>query len=117
MGRSADFAKAGERIAIGKMMNAGQICLAPDYLIVPEDKQDEAVAGVNASGQRDVFRACSTMTTMPRLFPTAISNGFRGSSADARDKGAEVIEVNPGAGGFRQRQPAQDAAHHPQECE
>lgn len=28
------------------MMNAGQICLAPDYLMVPEDKQDEAVAGV-----------------------------------------------------------------------
>ena len=40
MGRSADFAKAGERIAIGKMLNAGQICLAPDYLMVPEDKAD-----------------------------------------------------------------------------
>ncbi|OYU74155.1 MAG: coniferyl aldehyde dehydrogenase, partial [Burkholderiales bacterium PBB5] len=46
LGRNADFAKAGERIAIGKMMNAGQICLAPDYLMVPEDKQYEAVAGV-----------------------------------------------------------------------
>ena len=46
LGRSADFAKAGERIAMGKMMNAGQICLAPDYLYVPEHKADEAVHGV-----------------------------------------------------------------------
>ena len=36
MGESADFAKAGERIAMGKMMNAGQICLAPDYVLAPE---------------------------------------------------------------------------------
>jgi len=34
-------------IALGKMMNAGQICLAPDYMYVPQDKEDEAVAGVS----------------------------------------------------------------------
>ena len=34
--RSADIGVATERIAMGKMMNAGQICLAPEYLIVAE---------------------------------------------------------------------------------
>ena len=99
MGRSADFAKAGERIALGKMMNAGQICLAPDYLIVPEDKQDEAVAGL--------VGAASAM--YPRLldnddYASIISDRhferLQGLVADARDKGAEVIEVNPAGEDF-----------------
>ncbi len=94
MGRSADFAKAGERIALGKMMNAGQICLAPDYLIVPEDKENEAIAGVVAGASA--------------MYPTVLDNEdyasivsdrhferLQGLIDDARDKGAEVIEVNP----------------------
>ncbi|MAY21085.1 MAG: coniferyl aldehyde dehydrogenase [Erythrobacteraceae bacterium] len=99
MGRSADFAKAGERIALGKMMNAGQICLAPDYMYVPEDKADEAVAGVT--------HAAASM------YPTVLENDdyasivsdrhferLQGLVEDARDKGAEVIEVNPAGEDF-----------------
>ncbi|MDZ4277206.1 MAG: aldehyde dehydrogenase family protein, partial [Erythrobacter sp.] len=99
MGRSADFARAGERIAIGKMLNAGQICLAPDYMIVPEDKQDEAVAGV--------VGAASAM--YPRLldnddYASIVSDRhferLQGLVEDARGKGAEVIEVNPAGEDF-----------------
>ncbi|MHA7818442.1 MAG: coniferyl aldehyde dehydrogenase [Erythrobacter sp.] len=99
MGASADFEKAGERIALGKMMNAGQICLAPDYMYVPEDREDEAIAGVT--------NAASTM------YPTLLENDdyasivsdrhferLQGLVEDARDKGAEVIEVNPGGEDF-----------------
>jgi coniferyl-aldehyde dehydrogenase len=35
--RKVKLGQAAERIAIGKMLNAGQICLAPDYLLVPEE--------------------------------------------------------------------------------
>jgi coniferyl-aldehyde dehydrogenase len=48
IGRSADTKKAGERIALGKMMNAGQICLAPDYLMVPDDQEHDVIAAVKA---------------------------------------------------------------------
>lgn len=95
MGRSADFEKAGERIALGKMMNAGQICLSPDYMYVPEDKADEAVAGVSGG--------------VANMYPTLLENDdyasvvsdrhferLQGLVEDARGKGAEVIEVNPG---------------------
>lgn len=94
LGRSANFEQAGERIALGKMLNAGQICLAPDYLVVPEDREAEAVAAVSAGASR--------------LYPTLLDNPdycsvvsdrhfdrLQGLVADARDKGAEVIEVNP----------------------
>ncbi len=94
LGRSADFAKAGERIAMGKMMNAGQICLAPDYMIVPQDKEGEAVEAVSSAAAA--------------MYPTVLDNDDYTSIVtdrhfdrpkdiveDARTKGAEVIEVNP----------------------
>lgn len=33
---SADLEEAAERIAYGKLLNAGQTCIAPDYVLVPE---------------------------------------------------------------------------------
>ena len=35
--RSADLDEAAERITYGKLLNAGQTCIAPDYALVPED--------------------------------------------------------------------------------
>ena len=42
--RSADIKQAVSRVMLGKTMNAGQICLAPDYLLVPEEKLHEVIA-------------------------------------------------------------------------
>ncbi|MEM7664381.1 MAG: coniferyl aldehyde dehydrogenase [Pseudomonadota bacterium] len=95
MGRSADFAKAGERIALGKMMNAGQICLAPDYMYVPEDKQDEAVAGV-ADGVSAMYPTLLENEDYASIVSDRHFERLQGLVEDARDKGAEVIEVNPG---------------------
>ncbi len=94
MGRSADFAKAGERIALGKMMNAGQICLAPDYMYVPEDKQDEAVAGV-ADGARAMYPTLLENDDYASIVSDRHFERLQGMVQDARDKGADVIEVNP----------------------
>jgi len=95
MGRSADFAKAGERIALGKMMNAGQICLAPDYMYVPEDKQDEAVAGVS-NGVSAMYPTLLENDDYASIVSDRHFERLQGLVEDARDKGAEVIEVNPG---------------------
>ena len=37
--RSADLAEAAQRIAYGKLLNAGQTCIAPDYALVPEGRR------------------------------------------------------------------------------
>jgi coniferyl-aldehyde dehydrogenase len=100
MGRSADFAKAGERIAWGKMMNAGQICLAPDYLIVPEDKEDEAIAGVVA-GASAMYPTLLDNEDYTSIVSDRHFERLQGLVEDARDKGAEVIEVNPAQEDFR----------------
>jgi len=99
MGRSADFAKAGERIAIGKMMNAGQICLAPDYLMVPEDKADEAVAGVTGAAAAMYPRILDN-DDYASIVSDRHFERLQGLVADAKAKGAEVIEVNPAGEDF-----------------
>ncbi|MGB7192785.1 MAG: coniferyl aldehyde dehydrogenase [Collimonas pratensis] len=38
IGPEADFDKAVERILVGKLLNAGQTCIAPDYVLLPKDK-------------------------------------------------------------------------------
>lgn len=94
VGRSADVAKAASRIAVGKMMNAGQICLAPDYLLVPEDREAEIIA--------ELGKAVAAMypTLLANDDYTAVINArhrdrLRGYLDDARAKGGEVIEINP----------------------
>ncbi|GMM94452.1 coniferyl aldehyde dehydrogenase [Qipengyuania sp. MTN3-11] len=95
LGESADFAKAGERIAMGKMMNAGQICLAPDYLYVPESKADEAVHGV-WQGTADMYPSLLENDDYASIVTDRHFDRLQSMVEDARDKGAEVIEVNPG---------------------
>ena len=85
---------AAQRIAFGKAFNAGQTCVAPDYVLCPADRTQSFV---------DEFR-----TQFSAMYPslrdnddyTAIINErqydrLQGLLEDARDKGAELIEINP----------------------
>ena len=54
-----DVETAAARILYAKFVNAGQTCLAPDYLFVPEGKRDAFVA----AAQRIVASAIPTPTT------------------------------------------------------
>jgi coniferyl-aldehyde dehydrogenase len=94
LGRSANLVQATERVAMGKMLNAGQICIAPDYLMVAAEQEAEAVDGL--------VHAATAMYPALLANPdyTAIINDrhFERLTAaidDARAKGAEVIAVNP----------------------
>jgi len=99
VGKSANLAQAGERIALGKMMNAGQICLAPDYLFVAKDQEDAVIDSVSVA--------------VKKLYPTLLANDDYTSVVngrnrarlqsyldDAREKGAELIEINPAGEDF-----------------
>ncbi len=94
VGRSADIAQAAARIAAGKMMNAGQVCLAPDYLLVPADKEEAMIAALRAAAAA--------------LYPTIRGNAdyaaivtdrhfarLRDWLADAAAKGATLVALDP----------------------
>jgi len=58
---SADIDEAAERIAYAKLLNAGQTCIAPDYVFVPEPERDEFADKLHRS--------------MLRMFGTDPANG------------------------------------------
>ncbi|MBA3895798.1 MAG: coniferyl aldehyde dehydrogenase [Sphingomonadaceae bacterium] len=99
LGRSADIGQAAERIALGKMMNAGQICLAPDYLMVPQENEPAVVAALTGAASA----LYPTLLTNPDY--TSVVNArhrerLQGYIDDAKAKGGEVIEVNPAGEDF-----------------
>jgi len=85
---------AAARIMAGKLYNAGQTCIAPDYALVEAGAREEFVR-----------LASDAVTTMyPRLvdnpdFTRIVNRGhyrrLRGLVEDAALKGAEMLEVNP----------------------
>lgn len=94
IGRSADLQQAGERIALGKMMNAGQICLAPDYLLVHESQEDAAIAAVEL-GVHTMYPTLLDNDDYASVVTDRHFDRLQGLVEDARAKGAEVVEVNP----------------------
>jgi coniferyl-aldehyde dehydrogenase len=46
------LAKAAARIVAGKLLNAGQTCIAPDYVLLPRDRLDEFVAAAGRQVRR-----------------------------------------------------------------
>ena len=44
VGDSSDLARAAERIVAGKLINAGQACVSPDYVFVPRTRLERFVA-------------------------------------------------------------------------
>ena len=100
IGRSANKQQAAERIALGKMMNAGQICLAPDYLLVAKEQEADMIENVKA-GVASLYP-----TLLHNDDYTSVVNGrnferLQSYLDDAREKGAELIEVNPAGEDFK----------------
>ena len=91
---------AAERIAFGKTINAGQTCVAPDYVLVPRNR----VEGFVAAYREAVTRFYPKLQDNPDY--TAIINErqlqrLKGLLSDAESKGAKVINLYPEAQGRR----------------
>lgn len=91
---SADLARTAERLVFGKLLNAGQTCIAPDYVLVPGTQRGALV---------DALRTAAT-----RMYPTIHGNPdytsivserhyrrLRELVEDARARGAHVVELVP----------------------
>ncbi|MBF5007495.1 aldehyde dehydrogenase family protein [Diaphorobacter caeni] len=104
IGESADIANAAERIAVGKALNSGQLCVAPDTIWVHASqlealiaKFSEVYAGMypSVTGNRD-------MTPIVNERHLARVSGY---VADAKARGARVVEVGQAAGEADRRLP------------
>lgn len=88
---SADLEDTAKKIAWGKCLNAGQICIAPDYLFVPRDKEDEFIGLV----RKYISKFYGDMKNNTDLKYSSIINTrhfqrIRALVEDAKNRGAKV---------------------------
>ncbi|MGB1616743.1 MAG: coniferyl aldehyde dehydrogenase [Pseudomonadales bacterium] len=103
VGRSADMNLAARNIMNGKTMNAGQICLAPDYVMVPEESRDAFVDAARAA-VGDMYPDLKDNPDYTSIVNERHFDRLQGYVADAREKGAEVLEINPANEDFSQQE-------------
>jgi len=86
--------KAVTRILLGKSINSGQTCIAPDYVLLNKNREQEFVdAYTNAMTRRYPHIADNPDITW--IVNDRHYNRIKSLIEDARDKGARVIEINP----------------------
>ncbi len=103
LGRSADMEKAATRIMNGKTLNAGQICLAPDYAFVPKEKTGEFVQHATSAVTRMFADGLKDNEDYTSVVNQRHYDRLQGYLEDAREKGAEVVEINPQDENFSQQ--------------
>ena len=94
LGQSADMKVAAARIMNGKTLNAGQICLAPDYVLAPADRLAEFVD----EAQKAVTNMFPTIKDNPDYTAIVSQRHYErltGYVDEARASGARVIEIKP----------------------
>lgn len=111
LGQSADLEKAATRIMAGKTLNAGQICLAPDYAFVPENKTGDFVGAAQAAVGKMFAEGMKDNDDYTSIVNQRHYDRLNSYLDDAREKGAEVVEINPQNENFDQ-QPHHKMAPH-----
>jgi len=102
VGKSSKIKETATRVMQGKTMNAGQICLAPDYALVPEDSVDEFVqATVDVTSE--MYPDMKDNDDFTSIINQRHYDRIQGYISDAKEKGAEVVEINPSNEDFSQQ--------------
>ena len=89
----ADLALSAPRLMVGKLLNAGQTCIAPDYALVPKEMIDAFVAAV----EKATVKLYPSVAENPDYTAIVDERHYRRLTAlvdDARAKGARVVAIN-----------------------
>jgi len=95
VGEDAALPSAVETIVYGKLLNAGQTCIAPDYVFLPERRLDQFIALT----EQTVQKFYPTLTKNPDYTSIINDRHYRRVAqyvAEAKASGTRVVEINPG---------------------
>ncbi|MCT4554554.1 MAG: coniferyl aldehyde dehydrogenase [Pelagimonas sp.] len=86
--------EAAKRIAFGKGLNAGQVCVSPDYILVHRSKLPAFTAAFEKAmtGQYPSLRDNADYTA---IITERQQERLEANLQDAREKGATIREINP----------------------
>jgi len=91
--RSADLKTAVSKIIVGKLMNAGQLCVAPDYVFVPEESMDDFVAIAKAVAAK-VFPTLADNPDYTSIINERHYQRLLGYLEEAKAAGVDAVELN-----------------------
>jgi len=94
VGTDANVGQAAERIMKARLANGGQVCLCPDYALVPKGHIPEFVERALAAAQQ-IFPDPLDDPNYCSLVDDASFDRVRGLVDDARARGATVFEAAP----------------------
>ena len=103
--KKSNFDVSVNRVMAGKTMNAGQICLAPDYVFIPKDKKEEFISQ-SKKVVTDMYPSLKDNPDYTSVINQRHYDRLQGYVEEAKEKGFEVIEINPSNEDFSQQ------AHH-----
>lgn len=96
---SANIKEAAGSIAYGKLLNSGQTCIAPDYVLIEQGQLDSFITELQAAAQAQF----SNPEELTGPIDDAQLQYWQHLVADALDRGAKAIPLlsNPSAGARR----------------
>ena len=103
IGDSADLKSSAKRIMFGKTLNAGQICLAPDYVIIHKDKKEEFITEAE-NAIKGFYPDIKDNEDYTSIINERHYNRINSLIEDAKEKGANVHQINPSNEDFTQQE-------------
>tara|TARA_Y100000741_G_scaffold365012_1_gene358397 strand:- start:18 stop:1232 length:1215 start_codon:yes stop_codon:yes gene_type:complete len=103
IGKSADLKTSAKRIMFGKTLNAGQICLAPDYVVVHKDQKDEFIKE-SKDAVTEYFPDLKNNDDYTSIINERHYERLQDLLTDAVEKGAQIDEINPSNEDFSQQE-------------
>ena len=94
----ADFASGVPRLVVGKLLNAGQTCIAPDYALVPKSRLDEFI-GVTAASVQALYPGVTANPDYSSIIDPHHYARLIAFVEDARSKGARIVALGDAAAG------------------
>jgi coniferyl-aldehyde dehydrogenase len=98
IGPEVPMAMAAERICFGKALNAGQSCVAPDYVLCPRGRVDEFVEALSGTF-RKMYPQLHENVDYTCVINDRHYQRLIGHLEDAHRRGAEVIELSTDGAG------------------
>ncbi len=96
IGEDAAMASAVESVLYGKLLNAGQTCIAPDYVLLPEGKREAFVTLAQATAKK-LYPSLRDNPDYTSIVNERHYRRLQQLVNDAKAKGADVVELNPAA--------------------
>lgn len=92
VGEMADLGRAAARVATGKFFNAGQTCIAPDYVLIHESKRDAFVSLLRQEVEAR-YPAKGHVEDYTSIINAAQYERLRRLLADAKARGHQVVAL------------------------